>query len=179
MKEEGDPVFSRQHQPHYSEISAIIQAAIHPLVNNLQDLENKVDRLNEDRVTRTDIEKLRTELVGAMVPRDSYEPRHAALVDRDTQLEGMIREGRRELDERVRTFEERFTHGSEQFQQYLKAIDQRIEESRRYFEERVKQQTEAQLSVKDRAWLRWSQVIGFISVVISLLAIALQHVHLQ
>ena len=180
MKEEDNPVFGRQpSSPHYSEISAIIQAAVHPLIDNMKDLESKVDKLSEDRVTRTDIEKLRAELIGSMVPRDGYEARHAALIDRDAQLEAVIRETRRELDERARGFEDRFTHGSEQFERYLKTIDQRIEESRKYFEERVKQQTEAQLSVKDRAWLRWSQVIGFIGVGLAVLAIALQHVHLQ
>lgn len=159
------------------EMNAIIQSTINPLILRMQALEDKVDRLSQDHVTRTDIDKLRSELVGSLVPRDSYEPRHASLVERDAQLEGNLREMRRELEEKVKSFEDRLTQGNDSFQHYLQMFEKRIDANRLYFEERMKQQVEAQLSVKDRAWVRGSQVIGFVATMLVILELVLQHTH--
>jgi hypothetical protein len=56
----------------YSDLAVILQSTINPLVSKLSTLEDKVDKLNQDRVTRTDLEKLRGEIVGSFVDRASY-----------------------------------------------------------------------------------------------------------
>src|SRR4051794_15946834 len=115
--------------PDYSELAVILQSTINPLVSKLQTLENKVDGLSQDRVTRTDLEKLRGEIVGSFVDRASYEARHAALIERHTQLDMNIKDLRRDMDQDLQKIEDR-----------------------------LKQQQEATISDKDRNWLRWSQV---------------------
>jgi hypothetical protein len=148
-----------------SDIAAIIQAAISPLLAKIQVLEEKVDRLGQDRVTRPDLEKLTL----AFVPRDAYEPRHAALIDRDRQLEDDMRELRKDLDTQL---EKLTTQGTATWQR----MDTRIEANKQLIEERMKQQQEAQLSEKDRAWVRWSIVAGWGAALIAILSFILAHV---
>lgn len=148
-------------QPHnsdYNDLALILQSTINPLVSKLQTLETKVDNLNQDRVTRTDLEKLRGEIVGSFVDRASYEARHAALIDRNTALDMNIKDLRRDMD------------------QDLQKIHDRLESGKQQIEDRIKQQSDAQLSVKDRAWLRWSQIAGCAGIVIALLDVIVQHV---
>lgn len=136
-----------QRNPDYSDLAVILQSTINPLVSKLQTLENKVDNLNQDRVTRTDLEKLRGEIVGSFVDRASYEARHAALIERHTQLDMNIKDLRRDIDQDL----------------------QKIEDG-------LKQQQEATISDKDRNWLRWSQVVGYLGGALAIIDLLVQHV---
>jgi hypothetical protein len=75
----------------YSDLTALLQTVIAPLVAKIQSLEEKVDKISEGRVVRSDLDALRQELMNTLVPRDSYEPRHTAIIERSAQLETMIR----------------------------------------------------------------------------------------
>lgn len=142
----------------YSDLATILQATINPLINKLQVLETKVDGLNQDRVTRTDLEKLRAEITGAYVPRDSYEARHSALIDRNLQLENTIRELRKDYESDVQRMHDRLESGKQQF------------------EDRFKQMAETELSAKDRAWLRVNQMLGIASIILVVVDWLSQHI---
>src|SRR5438067_11012908 len=117
----------------YGDIATMLQTIISPLTSKLQTLEDKVDKLSQDRVTRSDIEKLRGELVGTMVPRDAYEPRHASLVERDMQLENISREERKDRIDQIKSL------GNE-MQLDLQRIHERLESGKQQLEERIKEQ---------------------------------------
>jgi hypothetical protein len=142
----------------YNEIATIIQTAMGPLMGEVQSLKGKVDGLSVDRVTRTDLEKLRAEIVGSYVPRDSYEARHAALIDRNTQLENVMRELRKDYESDVQR------------------IHDRLESGKTQLEARIKDVQEAELSGKDRAWLRFNQALGILSILIVVADWLFQHV---
>jgi type VI protein secretion system component VasF len=133
-----------------TEIAGIIQTALVPLTNRMQDM-----------ATRSDIEKLRTELVNTMVPRDSYEPRHVAIIERQTQLENMLREARKEHQEALQKIHERLESGKEQIEQRIDTIK------------------DAELSAKDRAWLRFSQIMSILALLAALLGAFIGHIHFQ
>lgn len=160
----------------FAEMTAIIQStiqtAITPLSMRIQQLEDKIDRLTQDHVTRADVEKLRTEMVRNLVSRDAYEPRHAALIERDLQLEAMIRETRKDSEDELKKL---IDMGSQSWQR----MDARIDATKELVETRLKEQHEAQLSAKDRAWLRGSQTVGFIGLILAVLDLVLRLVHLQ
>lgn len=137
----------------YADLISVIQSTISPMVTKLQVLEDKVDKLNQDRATRSDLEKLQDQLRLSFVPRDSYEPRHASLIERDTQLEVMIRELRKDLDADLQKVHERFESGKEQI------------------EDRFKQQQE-------RPWTRITQISGVVAVVLVVLDWLSQHLRL-
>lgn len=175
-------MFNRRERNEFAEISAIIREAVSPIGQKMQTLEDKVDKLSQDRVTRSDVEKLRSEMVSLFVPRDSYEPRHAALIDRYTQIEGNIREVRRDLEERIKAFDSRFTQGSQSFQQYLQGLELKIDNYKKTVEddvdEKFKDQATTQLSTKDRTWLRSTQITGFVVGGIGLIDIILRLLHI-
>jgi ElaB/YqjD/DUF883 family membrane-anchored ribosome-binding protein len=148
-----------------TEIAGIIQTALVPLTNRMQDM-----------ATRSDIEKLRAELVNTMVPRDSYEPRHVALVERATQLENMIREMRKDHDEEMKVLRA-------EYQQQMQQLHDRLESGKEQFEKRMDDILKNIESAKDRGWLRFSQVVGAIfgalALLISLLGALIGHIHFQ
>lgn len=181
-RDDGLPaMFNRRSE--FAEITAIIRDAINPIGVEIQVLKEKVDKLSQDRVTRTDIEKMRTEMLTMFIPRDSYEPRHAALIERDSQIESSVREIRRDLDDRVKSFEARFTQGSMAFQEYLQRLENKIDTFKKETEDKVdtklKEQSETELSGKDRAWLRWNQVMFFVVGGIGLFDVILRIFHIQ
>lgn len=143
----------------YSELANLIQATMSPLINKIQTIENKVDILSQDRVTRTDLEKLRGEIVGSFVDRASYEARQAALVDRNAATDMSMRELRKDMDAD------------------LQKIHDRLESGKQQIEDRIKNIQEAELSARDRAWLRVSQVIGIIALIVSLIGAFIGHIH--
>jgi len=156
----------------YGDITSILQAIINPLTSKLQTLEDKVDKLNTDRVTRTDFENLRKEISGSYLPRDAYEPRHLALVERQATLEGGIREVRKDHVDDIKAVRE-------EVEQDIEHIHERLESGKQQLEDRIKQQAEAQLSHKDRNLMRISQWTGVLAIVLSVLDWILQHVKLQ
>jgi ElaB/YqjD/DUF883 family membrane-anchored ribosome-binding protein len=122
-----------------------------------------------DRVTRSDIEKLRSEMSTAYVPRDAYEPRHAALIERDTQLDNNIRELRKDCESDIRQLRE-------DVEKSLQKVHERLESGKQQIEDRFKEQQEVQLSTHDRVWVRWSQVVGYIGMVLAILGFIFDHV---
>lgn len=159
-------------RPDYSDLAAIMQTAINPLAAKLQVIDDKVNSLSQDRATRSDIEKLRAELIGTMVPRDAYEPRHSALVERLTTLESCIREERKDRIDDLNTLRV-------DVEQDLQRVHERLESGKAQLEQRIKDQQETQLSDKDRLWIRWSQLIGFVGIALALLDWLTQHVHVN
>jgi hypothetical protein len=156
------------------------------LISKLQVLENKVDALNQDRVTRTDFENLRKEISGSYVPRDAYEPRHAALVERDLQLESQIRELRKDCETDLKELRDSVQKDQQRIHDRLESGKQQIEDrlslQQEQIEQDIKQQQEAQLSAKDRHWVRISQIGGIAAIIIALVDLALQilqHIKLQ
>jgi len=138
----------------YTELQAIIQTIIAPLIEKLRELDTKVDRLSENNVTRGDIEKLSSNFIS----REYYNTRHDQLIERDLDLEKMIRdmEIKKQLD--------------------LQKIYEKIEEHRQQAEARAQNQHQAQLSQQDRQWIRISQLIGVVAIIITILSFFLQHV---
>lgn len=169
-----------QQRSEYADITAIIQSTLQstlePLMSKLDAkvdrLEVKVDHLTQDRVTRADVEKLRNELLTTMVPRDSYEARHAALIQRDTDIDTRLRKHENDAQVVVKQLYERFeisNHNLEnQFKEYKKEI-----------EEKLKDNQNNQLNDKDRHWVRLSQFFGLVAVIVSLAALILDHVRFQ
>jgi Rad3-related DNA helicase len=156
----------------YGDITSILQTIINPLTSKLQTLEDKVDKLNTDRVTRTDFENLRKEISGSYVPRDAYEPRHLALVERQTTLESSIREVRKDHVDDIKNIRD-------EIGQDLQHVHDRLESGKQQLEERIAKQSEMQLSTKDRNWMRLSQWIGVLAIILSVLDWIFQHVKLQ
>lgn len=153
----------------FSELATFIQTTLSPVTNKLQTLENKVDALNMDRVTRSDIEKLRSEMSTAYVPRDAYEPRHAALIERDAQLDTNQRELRKDYETDMRTLRE-------DTEKALQKVHDRLESGKQQIEDRFKQQQDVQLSARDRTWVRWSQVVGYIGMALAILGFIFDHI---
>lgn len=134
-----------------------VRQEVQPLLTKINALEEKINDLNRDRVTRSDLEKLTM----AFVPRDSYEARHAQLIERDKELEVDMRDFRKEHEEEN------------------KKIHERLESGKQQIEDRFKQLQEAKLSDQDRYWLRFSQFLGGLGLLGALLDFLLQHVHFQ
>jgi hypothetical protein len=153
----------------YSDLAALMQGIVNPLASKLQVIDDKVNSLSQDRVTRSDIEKLRAELIGTMVPRDAYEPRHLALVERQTTLEAAIREARKEHIDEVKAIRD-------DMEQDLQRVHERLESGKAQIEQRIKDQQDVTLSDKDRLWIRWNQVVGFVGIAIALIELIMQHV---
>jgi DNA anti-recombination protein RmuC len=118
-------------------VQAAIQTAIVPLVAKINDLDNKVNGLALDRVTRSDIEKLRTELISSTVQKDVYETRHVSLIQRDSQIEESVRNA-------IRDYQEAFKSLQAQHQQEMQRLHERLESGKKQFEER-QEQIEAKL----------------------------------
>jgi hypothetical protein len=124
----------------YLNDSTLIQQAI-------TRLEEKVDTLLQDRVTRGDFDKLRTEMHATFVPLASYEPRHTALITRDTQIEDRV-----------------------------KAVEADLKQHKKETEEAFDNQTNAVIGSEDRKWLRISQIIGFAAAAFAILDMLTQHI---
>lgn len=131
------------------------------LMSKLQIVENKVDALNQDRVTRSDFEGLRKEISGSYVPRDTYEARHAILIERDNQIELQHKTDLKELRDYI----------EKNILQREKAIEQ--------LSNKIEQQHDIQLSVKDRNWMRVSQAISVLAFLAAVLDWIFQHIKLQ
>lgn len=149
----------------YGDLSAL-------LISKLQVLETKVDALNQDRVTRSDFENLRKEISGSYVPRDTYEARHAALIERDTQLELRMKDIEKDYIAEIKEVKDAT-------EKDMQRIHERLESGKQQLEDRIKQQADIQLSHKDRLWLRGSQVIGFVGLAVAVLDWLFQHVKFQ
>lgn len=139
------------------QINASIKAELSPITSKLGVLEEKVNDLNKDRVTRTDLEKMTSNFV----QRDAYEARHTQLIDRDKQLEDDVRELRRDVEAADQKIHERLESGKQQI------------------EDRIKNAQELQLSEKDRNWMRITQVMGALGMIGALFDFIFQHVHIQ
>ena len=160
-------------------MQTIIQSAIGPLSAKIGQLDDKVNALALDRVTRSDIEKLRTELTNTTVQKDVYETRHLTLIQRDAQLEESLRNVIRDNQETIKNIQaqnyaemqrmhERLESGKQQFEDRMKDIEEKIEKSREY-----------EISAKDKIWMRISIIGGSISVFVAIIDFLIGHVHLN
>ncbi|SRR5579875_986168 len=155
-----------------SALATLMQSTINPLISKLQILETKVDSLNQDRVTRTDLEKLRGEIVGGFVDRASYEARHAAVVDRCMALDMAVRELRKDTEDEFKKLIDMGTQSWHRIDAKLDAMDKVIED-------KLKEQQQAQLSATDRAWLRATQLASYAAIGLSALDLLLRLLHVQ
>jgi hypothetical protein len=144
----------------YSEIAALIKATLDPLVSKVSSVEAKVDRLegkvdvlSQDRATRGDLDKLRQELFSTFVPQNFYEARHQALISRAAEIENDVKTLRADVNIQIQHIHDRLESGKQQI------------------ENRLKDQQEAELSSRDRNWVRWTQALGFIAVAITILGL--------
>jgi chromosome segregation ATPase len=158
-------------------VQTTIQAAIGPLSAKIGQLDDKVNALALDRVTRSDIEKLRTELTNTTVQKDVYETRHLTLIQRDAQLEESLRNAIREHQEDIKNAQaqnqiemqrvhERLESGKQQFEKRMDDIEDKIEKAK-----------ETELTTKDRVWLRISIIGGSISVAVAIIQFLMGHIH--
>lgn len=146
----------------------LVLATITPLINKLQSLDEKVDRLGSDHATRSDIEKLRNELVGSFVPRDAYEERYQAFAASNKNLEAAIKNNRDDITTLINAKNEESRKYKEQ-----------IETSENKFEKMMLDSRANELSTKDRSWLRLAYISGFISVAIAIADAIMQHVKIS
>lgn len=172
-----------QRNNDYSDLAAIMQSVVNPLTTKLQAIDDKVNALSQDRVTRSDIEKLRAELIGTMVPRDAYEPRHLALTERMTTLDAMIREERKDRSGEIKAIHDNMELDLQKIHERLESgkaqIEQRIKDQQEQIDDQFKEHQDTSLSNKDRLWVRWSQLIGFVGIVLAVLDWVTQHVHIN
>jgi hypothetical protein len=168
-------------------IQNTIQTAITPLITKINAIDEKVNELRQDRVTRTEfsaaIDNLRKEMFGSFVSKEPYETRHATLINRDNQLELLMRDMRKDYEEELKGFRA-------QYQQDKDHIHARLESGKQQFEDRMKEieemidkkfdtQQKAVLSARDQFWVRASLFSGFIATLIVLIEFLLAHVHLN
>lgn len=139
------------------QINASIKAELSPITSKLGVLEEKVNDLNKDRITRSDLEKMTSNFV----QRDAYEARHNQLIERDKDLENDVRELRRDTDAEMQKIHERLESGKQQI------------------EDRIKQAQDTQLSERDRNWIRMSQVMGALGLLGAILEFFLTHIKFQ
>ena len=152
----------------YSQIAIVIQSTMEPLISKLGNLDTKIDRLelkvnhlSENRVTREEVEKLRSELLTSMVPRDSYEARHAALIQRAADIETRLRKHEDDVQLELQRLHERLESGKQQ-------IEDRIREHENKMEEKLKEHKNTQLSDEEKKWMRATQIFSIIAVLISI-----------
>ena len=182
-------------------VQAAIQTAIVPLVAKINDLDNKVNGLALDRVTRSDIEKLRTELVSSTVSKDVHETRHVNLIQRDAQIEESLRNAIRDHQDAIKNMQaqhqqemqrlhERLESGKQQFEERQEQIETKLEKSIDEIEGKLEKSIkelkanfdntkQAELSAKDQWWIRASIIIAFVSMLVAVLAFLVEHVHLN
>jgi tetrahydromethanopterin S-methyltransferase subunit G len=160
----------------YGDIVQLIQSAIVPLVSKVESkvdkLDEKVDRIAQEHASRADLEALRRDIQTTYVPRDAYEPRHAALIARDSQLEAALKQVEMSSQAEFQRLHERLESGKQQF-------EDRFREQKEAQEKQLKEQQNASLSDQDRRWVRGSQIFSFVAVLMALLDFIFQHVHIQ
>lgn len=147
------------------DLNTIIQTLITPLISQLKELDSKVDKLNENYVTRSDLEKM----IVSLVPKELYETRHSALIARDVELEQKIKAARFEMDASQQKLHERLESGKQQF-------EDRQKDMQREFEKQFEKQKETLLSNKDRVWIRWSQAVSAFAMIIAIIEFLSQHI---
>jgi len=160
----------------YSEIAQIIQSTLEPLMAKLDTkidrLELKVNHLSEDRVTRADVEKLRSELVTTMVPRDSYEARHTSIISRASDMETRLKKHEEDAQSIVQKLYEKFELSN-------RDLESQFKEHEKKTEEKLDKKDDVHLNNKERGWLRFSQISGALAIIIAIIGILLEHVRLQ
>lgn len=163
----------------YTEIAALIQKMLEPLSSNISKVDAKVDRaidkveeLARDRVTRADIDNLRKEIQSAFVLRAEYEPRHEALIARDAQLESEIKRIDTENENESKRIHERLESGKQQIEDRFKDLSKEIDG-------KLNEKNQAELSAKDKGWIRAGQIGFFVSLLIVVTDFVSQHIQLH
>lgn len=137
------------------------------LLNKLEKVETKIDVLTKSYVSREDLEKLRTELVGGFLPRDVYDAKHNILVQKSENLEQSVREMNLYVKENIEV------HKTD-----VKDIYKKISDVEKDFERKIELERNNDLSEKDRNWIRTTQIFGGIGIAISLLSLIVFYLQL-
>lgn len=138
---------------------------------------NKLDRIEEklaNHATKDDLTKLRTEmtdqfnrvdvrLTNGYVTKDVYESRHSQLVGRDLQLDEAIRAERQERDKDMAEIKALFREASVQLDAFRQQGELRFQTVEQNVDKKLKENNEAQLSSKDRAWIRGNQIVSWLA----------------
>ena len=170
----------QQQRSDYADITAIIQSTLQstlePLMQKLDAkvdrLEIKVDNLHQDRVTKADVEKIRNELLTTTVPRDSYEARHASLIQRNSDLEAKLKQAEDRTQTELQRIHDRLESGKDWF-------EKRFVEHEKKIDDKIKESQNNQLNDKDRHWIRLNQLFCIVAVIIALIGLLLDHVKFQ
>ncbi len=142
---------------NYGEIITLIS----DVNKKIERLSDKLEDLARDHVTRADIDNLRKEIQTSFVLRAEYEPRHNALISRDSSIESELK--------RV----------DSETQSEFQRLHERLESGKQQIEERLKQEREVALNSKDRSWVRVSQILGIVALIVSIVGLLLGHVRLS
>lgn len=142
---------------NYGEVITLIS----DVNKKIERLSDKFEELARDYVTRADIDNLRKEIQTSFVLRAEYEPRHNALISRDSYLESEIKR----ID----------SESQNEFQR----LHERLESGKQQIEDRFKQEREVVLNSKDRSWVRVSQILGIVALIVSIVGLLLGHVRLS
>jgi hypothetical protein len=153
----------------YAEMMALIQKSIEPLISKLDNkvdrLADKVDELARNRVTREDLEKIEAKFV----PRSAYEPRHLALESDIKKIESQTQMEFQRLHERLES-------GKQQIEDRFKEIDKEIDDMGKGVDDKLKEKNQAELSEKDKGWIRAGQIGFFVSLLIVIADFVSQHI---
>lgn len=143
----------------YSQIAALIQKTIDPLTSKIDKLEGKIDLIFIDYVKRSDLENLRKDFQSIFIQRAEYEPRHDALISRDSYLEGQINRIEAET------------------QSEFQRLHERLESGKQQIENRFDKQKEESISGKERLWMRAGTVFSILVALIAIITFAIEHFH--
>lgn len=141
----------------YSEIASLIQKTLEPLISKVDKLEGKIDLIFSDHVKRSDLENLRKDIQSSFILRAEYEPRHDALISRDTALESGIKRMDAEM------------------QAEFQRLHDRLESGKQQIEDRFKTQEKESVSGKERFWMRAGTIFGILVGLIAIASFILQH----
>lgn len=157
-----------------------------PFLAKLEKIEDKLST----HATKDDVGKLRGEFLALVdkldakitnnyVPRDVYESRHSQLILRDTQLEESIRAMRQDHDRDMSTIRDTFKDAAIQLEAARHQGELRANSVEENVEKKLKEKVDADLSTKDRAWIRSTQIQSWIAIALALtgpfIAFILQH----
>jgi DNA repair ATPase RecN len=141
----------------YSEIASLIQKTLEPLISKVDKLEGKIDLIFSDHVKRSDLESLRKDIQSSFILRAEYEPRHDALIARDSAIESEIK--RIDIETQA------------EFQR----LHERLESGKQQIEERFKEETRSRISAAERNWTRIGIVFSVLVALVTFAVFILDH----
>lgn len=145
----------------YSQIATVVQETLKPLTSKIDKLEGKIDLIFIDYVKRSDLENLRKDIQSAFIQRAEYEPRHDALISRDSALESEIK--------RI----------SSETEAEFQRLHDRLESGKQQIEDRFNKQKEESISGKERLWMRIGTIFSILVALIMVASFVIDHFTLR